>query len=365
MEAVNELGESFTLQQLAGFSISNPKNRRAELMVRIAGFEKVADDLGHVGEFYTLTCPSRMHASLQNSGMRNPNYDGTTPKQAQEYLVRVWSLIRTALSNKGINAYGLRVVEPHHDGTPHWHFLLFMPEEVREEVRAIMRKYALAEDGDEPGAEKYRFEAVEIEKSKGTAAGYVAKYISKNIDGYGVDADNYGQDAKSSSERIEAYATTWGIRQFQQYGGAPVSLWRELRRVRIDDAPEDSTLREAVEAADEGNWAKFVILMGGPTSARKDQPIQLLKQWSDKPGSYGEPIGMSIIGVVCGDDELITRVHQWKIELRITARANATHGMPQGKKCGVGLDDPVVAGGEKMWADEPNSPWSPVNNCTL
>ncbi|MCX8578836.1 replication endonuclease, partial [Gilliamella sp. B2717] len=48
----------------------------------------------------------------------------------------------------------------------------------------IMRTYALDEDGDEPGAQENRFKFVDIDKQRGSATGYIAKYISKNIDGY-------------------------------------------------------------------------------------------------------------------------------------------------------------------------------------
>ena len=74
-----------------------------------------------------------------------------------------------------------------------------------------------------------------------------------------------------------------------------------------------------IAAADSGNWAEFVRLMGGPTASRKQAPIQLLRQWSDKPGQYGEPVGVSVIGVVYGDYELITRIHTWKIDFKSSA----------------------------------------------
>ena len=116
----------------------------------------VADHLGHVGEFYTLTTPSRMHACLHH-GAINPRYDETTVLQAHEYLTHQWALIRAELHRQGIRPYGFRVVEPHHDGTPHWHLLLFMPDKHREAVRQVIRHYALLDSGDEPGAQEHRF----------------------------------------------------------------------------------------------------------------------------------------------------------------------------------------------------------------
>jgi len=115
--------------------------------------------MGHVGEFYAITCPSRMHARHSGSGERNSKYDGTTPNQAQKHLNQVWSRIRAKLKRDNLPIYGFRIAEPQHDGTPHWHLLLFMPPEQTARVRTIMQHYALQTDGDEPGAKIHRFNA--------------------------------------------------------------------------------------------------------------------------------------------------------------------------------------------------------------
>lgn len=372
LTATNEADQSYTLAELAELGMSNPKLRRAELMTRIAGFEACAKQAGHAGEFYTWTCPSRMHARLSKSGAENPKYDGTTPRQAQAYLSRQWSRARAALARRGVNVYGVRVTEPHHDGCPHWHMLFFVPPAQVATVRAVLEYYALQVDGDEEGAKKHRFTAVAIDWERGSAAGYVAKYIAKAIDGFGVECDLYGKDAKSSAARIEAWASTWGIRQFQQIGGPSVTVWRELRRVR--EAAESPALERARFAADAGDWQAYTLAQGGPIAPRDARPVQLALQWSDKPGRYAEALGNQIFGVRCFDDLLQTRAHSWTVE-RGKKNAATRHlvgsgrGVADGREAARdGADDADVCIASADFLNAPRAsavPWSPVNNCTV
>lgn len=336
-EAVNlDTGEIYSLADLAERSVANPKIRRGELMTRIKGFEHIAQGLEHAAEFITITCPSKYHPKRTEGAkvVDNPKYCGATPREAQGYLTKTWARIRAKLARIGARVYGFRITEAHHDGCPHWHMLLFMNLAYVEIVRAVIREYALQEDGNEPGAQKNRVDFKSIDPAKGTAAGYIAKYVSKNIDGGGyqvqgdIEADS---DAVKTGHRIEAWASTWGIRQFQQVGGPPVGVWRELRRIEAS-ADHSATMESARAAADAGNWRRFVEVMGGPTLARKYRPLQVAytnegERWSYyEQAKYPAPItryGETAPGAVFGvADVLQNRVFQspryrWEIKRKL------------------------------------------------
>ncbi|KHM39761.1 replication endonuclease, partial [Enterobacter hormaechei] len=178
-------GERIDLISKVMGSISNPEIRRMELMNTIAGIERYAASVGDVGMFITLTTPSKYHPTRQvgkaesKTVQLNHGWNETafTPKDGQRYLCRIWSLMRTAFKDNDLEVYGMRVVEPHHDGTPHWHMMLFCKPGQRKAINEIMRRYALKEDGHEKGAAKQRFESRHL--NQGGAAGYIAKYIAK------------------------------------------------------------------------------------------------------------------------------------------------------------------------------------------
>lgn len=267
----NEDGQTFSLADIAKTNVSNPTIRRCEMMTRIRGFEEVAKFNGDLGDFYTITTPSKMH-SHSTSGIKNPKYNNTTSKQANDYLCNVWARIRAKLEREKIKVYGIRVSEPHHDATPHWHLLLFTSPENRVKTRDIIQHYAMLEDGQEAGAEKHRYKCVPIDPTKGDAAGYIAKYVAKNIDGEFIKTDSYGNEAKSSARRITAWANLHGIRQFQFIGGPSVTLWRQLRKAETQENQELEACRQVADASD---WAAYVLLMGGINKTRLERPIRL------------------------------------------------------------------------------------------
>lgn len=377
--ARNELGQEFTLAELAATGPANKAIRRAELMTRIAGFERIARDMNHAGLFFTMTCPSRMHkwrTVAQGRVMENPRYDGTTPRDAQSYLATVWARIRASLKRQGVGLYGFRIAEPNHDGTPHWHLLVFHAADQYDALRHTVTRYALADSPNEPGAHKHRVDYKPIDWTRGSAAGYIAKYVAKNIDGYRVDQDLYGNDALETSARVEAWAATWGIRQFQQVGGPPVGPWRELRRVETIPAQAPDHLHQAHRAVNkiaviEGRenasvaWDHYCQAQGGVFCGRAYR-IKITKQDVEGLGRYGDPIAPKPIGLETTSIETYTPAHMaWTTPPGRAVRVvhwfveSVRHVWEIVGRMGRAIEKGFIRTGAK-----PSAPWTRVNNCT-
>lgn len=342
--AVNEEGYERTLAELSDLGVSNPSIRRTELITRLKGFEVVAKQLSHQAYFFTVTCPSRFHrmTKITMNGkvikvIPNEKFDGSSPRDAQIYLSKLWAKINSKLKREDIRPYGLRVAEPHHDGTPHWHFLLFVEPGQAEEMVSIFQRWSLKDTPDEKGAQKHRFKVEKIKSginpktgNEYSATGYLIKYICKNVDGNGINnceesASNKDWEEKSSievAERIEAWARTFRIRQFQQIGGPSVTVWREMRRL----SEQKGLIEEVRKAANDGDWAEFIRLMGGPSVARDSQlarPTYALSESLDKATGevqkvthtcYGDEAKDRVVGVLIAGITVLSRVHFWEIK---------------------------------------------------
>ncbi len=323
LDLEDEDGNRISLIEKYDGSVANPAIRRCELMTRIRGFENICNELGYVGEFYTLTAPSKYHATTK-AGYRNSKWNGASPSDTQSYLTGLWARIRAKLHREEIRIFGIRVAEPHHDGTPHWHMLMFMLPEDVERVRLIIRDYAWDEDHHElrsDKAKKARFHAEAIDPEKGSATGYVAKYISKNIDGYALDGetdDESGELLKETAPAVSAWAARWHIRQFQFIGGAPVTVYRELRRLADRETAHGLSVEFAAvhDAADAGDWAGYVNAQGGPFVRRDDLQVRTLYEPRPEFNQYGEET-VCIRGVydsaLGAGTPILTRLTQWKI----------------------------------------------------
>lgn len=324
-------GEVMNLADIAKAGTGNHENRRAELVTRVRGFEELAHKYKHKAEFVTLTCPSRMHAVLSN-GKDNPKYDGTKPDAAQKYLVDAWARTRAKFAREGIKVYGLRIAEPHHDATPHWHMILFFGEHrflnVKYKMRAAFKEHFIYDEGFENLTAQEKKDRiangvkfVSINAAKGTASGYVLKYVLKNIGGI---EDEKSDEANTSSEslypRVEAWAACWRIRQFQQIGGHYVSVWRELRRVdacKLEGKKANfvRTWQACQKVGDVlADFAGFIEGMGGLDTKPRKSLFKVGYDFTMGQGRYGETVLIKVLGVEerFGREVVATNRDEWR-----------------------------------------------------
>ncbi|HCE4768791.1 TPA: replication endonuclease [Vibrio parahaemolyticus] len=405
-----ETGEEADLWDMVKKSVANPAIRRHELMVRCRGCEDIGNELGLQGLFLTLTTPAKYHNSYKKGGFIG-HWNGASPRDAQTYLNNVWQRIRAKLGRKDIRWFGVRVAEPHHDGTPHWHLLIWVKPEDKELVTEIFVDYATKEDKHELFDKQGKFDhsarcdVGEIDPEKGTATGYIAKYISKNIDGFAMDdevSDETGKSVKDMAKNVSAWKSRWNIRQFQFFGGAPVTTYRELRRFanqnkkafmeylfmqeRVDlltiysmlqrdlvgpikpsklitneelmkvigdsyqarTKSEDASITDTLKAADHGNWQGYIMGQGGPFVKREDLLIVNSYEVLPFASPHGEDV-RKIEGFATPEETIKTRTKVWTIQ----------------KKSKVNEDVEACALGSEATAfGASGSSRSSVNNCT-
>lgn len=372
----NEAGQIYNLHELAALSVSNRDNRRGELMTRIRGCEEYADSVGHGALFFTLTAPSKFHAVSfgRNGNLRpNPHYgklegDDTdcSPRGAQIWLRTMWARARAELHRRGVGVYGFRVAEPHHDGTPHWHALFWFKSDNDAAIaETVIRETWLSEYGDEAGALQHRVKCVAIDRTKGSAAGYIAKYIAKNI-GADFDVETEGKSRKTelTAKRVDAWAATWGIRQFQSVGLPSVTVWRCLRGV---DKGQADAARVSGERRDAAGWLayaaahksggvgacfkRFMLAMGGVCVSRADWVLQVAKRVNPSTNGYGEAFTKKTnVGVIMPSGA-------WLVSKRI-AWARVANDV-----CDAPIEAPVSVEG-KAERSELARTWTGFNNCT-
>ncbi|HCI4287185.1 TPA: replication endonuclease, partial [Klebsiella pneumoniae] len=358
-DLINEDGDTLSMEDVVLASASNPAHRRNEMMACVKGLELIAEMRGDCAMFYTITCPSKYHATLMN-GKPNPTWDHSTVRKSSDYLVDTFAAFRKAMHKKELRWYGVRVAEPHHDGTVHWHLLCFMRKKHRRAITELLRRFAIREDraelGNNTGA---RFKSKLIDPRKGTPASYIAKYVSKNIDGRGLGdtvSKETGKSLRDSAEHVTAWASLHRVQQFRFFGIPGRQAYRELRlfasqatramKTSKPGAPVlmDPKLDAVLAAADVGCFATYIMKQGGVLVPRKNYLIHTAYEPTVEPGTYGDH-GIRIYGIwspITGkENKICTHVHTWKMV----------------KKA------PANPGAESAAQGDPVAPWTRVNNC--
>lgn len=361
-----ETGETLPLLSAVDASVSNNEKRRAEMMTRVKGMEELAElaeldslaqaqNSDYIGLFFTWTAPSQYHAWLK-TGRRNRKWNGASPRETQQYFTRTFKNFSTALTRCGVDIFGMHITESHHDGTPHWHGILFVRREQEAILREVFESYANAENcnctshrpGKPPAQSQLEIEP--INKRQGSATAYITKHICRNIEGCapgGTDRET-GRPWTEIARHSAAWASLWGIKQFQFIGGPPVSVWRELRKLS-DQKKADSVspvFGKLHRAAGGSDWAEYTRLQGGLPTARKNLTMRAWYKPGEEPDECGQYTAILKGVYLQGTNKapIATRTRNWKVK---APRQNAKPGfMKKNRK-------PAL------------TPWTRINNCTM
>lgn len=359
-ELVNEDGDTLDMEDVVNASSSNPAHRRNEMMACVKGLELIAEMRGDCAVFYTITCPSRFHSTL-NNGRPNPTWTNATVRQSSDYLVGMFAAFRKAMHKAGLRWYGVRVAEPHHDGTVHWHLLCFMRKKDRRAITALLRKFAIREDREELGNNTGpRFKSELINPRKGTPTSYIAKYISKNIDGRGLAGEiskETGKSLRDNAEYVNAWASLHRVQQFRFFGIPGRQAYRELRLLAGQAARQQGDKKAGVPvldnprldailaAADAGCFATYIMKQGGVLVPRKYHLIRTAYEINEEPTAYGDH-GIRIYGIwsPIAEGKICTHAVKWKMVRKAVDVQEAVSGLLGALLSPIGLVVTALAG---------------------
>lgn len=242
---------------------SSRKARIATLYVQMLAVDDLARRRSMVPVFITMTLPPRQHP---NPGHGLP-YDGLdwmdapAPAETDAALAGQWARFRARLSADGVPLLGPRVIEPHKDGCPHLHALLY----VQSMNQADLMDEHLQAVCPEPVAGKRIASKLEyIDRKKGSAATYIMKYLIKCLPAHeeaaeqadGTITGDDDPDHLAHHAEVQAWGSERRLRRFAWLGLHGMrTVWQRVRNMTGDeaDAAPDS-VGKAHAAMKAGEW---------------------------------------------------------------------------------------------------------------
>lgn len=168
-------GNTFALKECIVSSNHNPQRYYAEIQNRIDTLQREAQNANLTPVFLTITLPSEFHAMKEHKKtkqlIQNPKYNRIEPREATKVLTKMWAKLRQDRSLKELSKNQrmyYRVNEPHKDGTPHAHILLFIPADRIEKVEKAFNRL-------------YFSKSNKFVKDILNAKSYIMKYINKTL----------------------------------------------------------------------------------------------------------------------------------------------------------------------------------------
>lgn len=211
-----------------------------------------------------MTLPSEFHEMKQGKNgklIANPKFNGTTPKEAVKILTKQWSKLRQDRSLKELSKHQrmyYRVNEPHKDGTPHTHILLFIPKDQIDRVEVAFKRLFIQVGN-------------KFEKNIRSASSYIMKYINKTL-----------PMSKEQISTQDQYLNAWYVKHrvnrfYSSRSTAPLYLYRLLHK--------RFTLFGLTQVH-KGNSLKFIVQI--------ENEKKIMQIWDDEELVFARPEYISV-----------------------------------------------------------------------
>jgi hypothetical protein len=277
------------------------KARIAALYAQSLGLEELAQTRGLIPVFITMTLPPQFHPNPRHGapyGGRDWE-DAPSPSDTDEALATMWARFRARCSASKIELLGPRVVEPHQDGTPHLHALLY----VQPGQEAVIDRHLTAICREPLPGRRIASKMVVIDRNRASPASYVMKYLLKTCGAWedaaehadGVERDG-DDDHLAHLPAVSAWASERRMRRFAWLGLHGLrTVWQRVRTMSDDEAataPDEIGIARAAMA--KGDYAEALEMLG---AVRSDQRPRPELEYETVENQYGErvkrPIGLT------------------------------------------------------------------------
>jgi hypothetical protein len=280
---------------LAAIADSATVSRRSLWYALILGMRQIAHRDGMIAFFGSVTLPTQWHLHPQFGDSGDPR---NSPDAGAREIARRWhsalAMFRRRCNRRDGRVIGIRVAEPHSDGTVHLHFVCWItPNRFGDFCTCIGRHFPATTDDEKENQRSGNFErgpAVVIKKwnprdaaeGNADAASYALTYVWSVLADRDatVDSDSQealpGREAESrntkdyDAERVAAWARHIRIRRISLIGLArgTVTRWQAIHRLmrgedRTGRLIEEPRARIIARAMRKRQWGTALRLIGG------------------------------------------------------------------------------------------------------
>ena len=249
---------------------NSQKAALARLYSMTKGMDGVAVRQGWAAVFVSVTLPPEFHP---NPSKGNNSYDPRlSPKHADTELKDRLKRLRSRMNKACIPSFGTRIAEPHKDGCPHGHLVLYMPQADIPRLKAMLKDlWPDPSDGQEDEEEKrIATKCVTIDRARAAPTTYLFKYLVKSMNappGTGTaqadGKDREDGDHLANHERHRAWASERGIRRWAMWGTHGMQrVWQCLHQRKEMPADAPKAAQDAWKAIKEGRYGDALDASG-------------------------------------------------------------------------------------------------------